>query len=265
MSGFATLAGELERWLIERRNNTLGRPYPNTQGYQTRLQPGGRESLLRAQAVSELAGRVDPTLIALHLSATPLPGVDALPPGQNCRPLAEVRWGCGGGTHEAIIDVGPGTTIQLVADSIEIAAVYAEPPPGLVPIPPVGAELLFRATAVYGSRAGAQSAPTVTFTSGPAALDPALGPVLARVPPFAKSVNVLLDDVTDLRGGAQVLTIEAAPGAGFAAPQQFVLGAAEYPGRYGIPIALAPDAAFVRVTATGGRATVTRLVFELCL
>lgn len=258
-------AGEMGRWLEPGRNTTLARPYPNAQGFQVRARPGDRATLLRAQATAELSGQIDPTLIALHLSATPLPNADAVPLGSNCRPLVEVRWGCGGGAHEAILDVGQGTTIQLVADSIELSAIYATPPPGLVPIPPVGAELLYRATAVYGSRAVAQSAPTVTFTDGPFSLDPTQPPALGLVPPFAKSANVLLADVTDLRGGAQVLTLEAAPSLAFASPQQIVIGALEYPGRYGIPVALAPDARFVRLTATGGRAVVARLVYELCL
>lgn len=237
----------------------LSRPYPNTQGFQTRVQPGGRAMLLRVQALSEALARVDPVQIVLQLSATPYPNNDAIPRRVTARPLVEVRWGCGGGTHEAILDVGQGTTLQLSADTIDVAAVYpfTGPPPGL------GPELLFRATAVYGSKGYAQSGPTTTFTD-PFDFDPAL-PALGLIPPWAKSVNLLLSDVTALRAGGQTFTLEASPDLSFLNPARFTLGAAEYPSRYAVPWALLPEARFLRVTTAGGGLVPGWLVYDLAL
>ena len=261
---FATSGEELDRYLGIRGHGTpLARPYPNMQGSKAQLQPGGRAQLLRVEALSEALARVDPTLITLHLSAIPLPNVDAVPPGVNSRTVAEVQWGCGGGTHAAIVDVGRGTTLQLTADFIDIAAVYLGPPGGIVPIAALGPVVQYAATAVYGARSGAQSAPTVTYTD-PVELSDA-APVLGLIPPFAKSVNLLLSDPLLLRSGALTITLEVSPDLSFAVPAGIVLGAPEYATRYAVPWALRPDAQFIRVSLVGARSVPAWLVYELAL
>lgn len=263
----ATEGRTLRRYLevpTEGHRRALARPYPNTQGFQVQVSPNERATLLRVQALSETLDRVDPVQIVLQFSATPLPNLDAVPPRVNTRPVVELRWGCGGGTHEAIFDVGQGTTIQLAADAIDAAAVYLQPGGGIVPPPgALGPPLLFRCTAVYGSKGYAQSAPTTTFTD-PFTFDPAL-PALGVIPPWAKSVNLLLTDPAPLRAGAQSFTLEASPDLSFLAPARFTLGGPEYPGRYAVPWALLPDARFVRVTTTGGVAVPGWLVYDLAL
>jgi len=233
------------------------------QGAKAQLLPGGRAQLLRVEALSEALARVDPTLITLHLSAIPLPNVDAVPMAVNSRTVAEVQWGCGGGTHAAIVDVGRGTTLQLTADFIDIAAVYLGPPGGIVPIPPVGPVVQYAATAVYGARSGAQSAPTVTYTDPVELTD--VAPVLGMIPPFAKSVNLLLSDPLLLRSGALTITLEVSPDLSFAVPAGFVLGGPEYVTRYAVPWALRPDAQFIRVSLVGARSVPAWLVYELAL
>ena len=261
---FATSGEELDRYLGIRGHGTpLARPYPNMQGSKAQLQPGGRAQLLRVEALSEALARVDPTLITLHLSAIPLPNVDAVPPGVNTRTVAEVQWGCGGGTHAAIVDVGRGTTLQLTADFIDIAAVYLGPGVGVIPIAAAGPVVQYSATAVYGARSGVQSAPTVTYTDPVELTDAA--PVLGLIPPFAKSVNLLLAAPNLLRAGGVTITLEVSPDLSFAVPAGFILGAPEYVTRYAVPWALRPDAQFIRVSLVGTRSIFAWLVYELAL
>jgi len=264
---FATEGRTLHKYLMEPtagHRRALERPYPNTQGFQVQVAPNQRATLLRVQALSEARDRVDPVQIVLQFSATPLPNLDAVPPRVNTRPVVELRWGCGGGAHEAIFDVGQGTTIQLAADTIDAAAVYLQPGGGIIPPPgALGPDLLFRCTAVYGSKGYAQSGPTTTFTD-PHLFDPAL-PALGVIPPWAKSVNLLLSDVAPLRAGAQTFTLEASPDLSFLNPARFTLGGPEYPSRYAVPWTLYPDARFLRVTTAGGVAVPGWLVYDLAL
>lgn len=261
---WATSLGSLDRYLaIPGHETPLRRPYPNMQGFQVQVSPGERKGLLRVEGLSEALARIDPTLITLHLSAAPLPNVDAIPPGTNSRTQAEIRWGCGGGTHAAILDVGKGTTVQLVADAIDVEAVYRGPGTGILPIAAVGPRVLFSATAVYGARSGAQSAPTVTYTEE-IVLDPVV-PALGLVPPFAKSVNLLLSDAAALRTGGALVTLEAAPDLSFAPASQLVMGGTDYATRYGRPWALLPTANYLRASIAGVGAQPAWLIYELAL
>lgn len=210
------------------------------------------------QGIGEALGRIDPEIVVLQLSARPLPSYDAIGANANARVIAELNWGCGGGTHMAVCDVGPGTQIQLVADSISISAIY-QGPRGRAGL---GPDMLVASTVTYGARSGPQGAPGVTYTEGP--YDFSL-PIVSRVPPFAKSVALSLQNSAQVRTGGVVVTIEQDINSSFATPSNFILGAAEYGQRYGLSLPLRPDAQFVRVSGSAGAAGLAWLVYELAL
>lgn len=245
-------------WRIQGHNQALRRPYPNFQGYQRQIRPGQRFELQRMQGISEALGRIDPTLVVLHLSSRPLPSYTDVPTDTNSRLIAEISWGCGGASHQAVCDIGVGTQIQLVADSLSILAVYLEPSPGTGR----GPELLAASTVVYGARSGPQSAPAVTFTDGP--FDFAV-PFTARIPPFAKSVSLQLSDSAQIRTGGIVAIFEQSASPAFVSPSNFLLGGLEYGQRYALGLPLRPDANFLRVTSAPAGAGLAWLIYELAL
>ncbi len=256
-------AEDLERWWsIRGHNQPLRRPYENFQGFNNVLNPGQRGQLLRMTGISEALGRVDPTLVVVHLSAEPLPTADAIPIGTSARALVELNWGCGGASHKAIADVGRGTQIQFCADALDLAAVYQGPVDGS---PAVGPQLLFSATVVYGGRSSpGQSAPGVTFTDGPFTLSQ-VSPLIAQIPPFAKSATLLLSNPTPLRSGAWTLTLAAARDLGFVGPASLVIGAPEYPQWYAQAWPLVPEANFFSARVVGAGASEAWIVYELAL
>lgn len=108
------------------------------------------------------------------------------------RPFLLVRFGAGGVLQEAFVDLAAGTAFSVMCDSIEVVLVY-----------PAGAGPAVRASAQIGTgtRPGVgQNAPAVNFTDGPFVLDPAAG-FTAIIPPFARSVTLLLSDPSALQGG----------------------------------------------------------------
>lgn len=247
-----------EYWRIENRNQALRRPYPNFQGYQRQIRPGERFELQRMEGISEALARLDPTLVVLHLSSRPLPSYTDVPSDSNSRLIAEINWGCGGASHQAVCDIGVGTQIQLVADSLSIAANYLEPSRGTG----IGPTLLAASTVTYGARGGPQSAPAVTFTDGPFLFT---GAFTSRIPPFAKSVALQLQDSAQIRTGVVVVNFEQSIAPNLIAPSSFLLGALEYGQRFGLGLPLRPDANYLRVTPTPAGAGLAWLVYELAL
>lgn len=256
-------AEDLDRWWsIRGHNQPLRRPYENFQGFNNIVNPGQRGQLLRMTGISEALGRIDPTLVTVHLSAEPLPTADAIPIGTNSRALVELNWGCGGASHKAIADVGRGTQIQFCADALDLAAVYQGPVDGSTPI---GPQLLFSATVVYGGRSSpGEGAPAVTFTDGPFSLSEA-SPLIGQIPPFAKSATLLLSNPAPLRTGAWTLTLAAARDLGFVSPASIVIGAPEYPQRYALAWPLVPEANFLAARVVGAGVSQAWIVYELAL
>lgn len=253
---WATTAGDLLDQLANLREpdpRALNRPYePNYQGFAIDLLPGQRSQLLRTQGLS----RKDPFLLVIHLSAEPVP-VDSVPIGTNSYPIAELDWGCGGATHSALADIGRGTTLQLVADSLDLAVRYKTPLAGAA----VGPRMRVSSTVVYGGTCCGKA----TFTDRTTADVVAPGGFTSRIPPFADSVIVGLSAPGLLRAGAISLLIESSPDVAFTTAERLEITAAEYGSKYLVPFRLWAEANFVRVSVAGAGATGIFLIYNLGL
>jgi hypothetical protein len=76
---------------------------------------------------------------------------------------------------------------------------------------------------------------------------------------------VALSNAAALRSGAITLTLEASTDVAFTTSETLVIGAAEYPSRYAVPLRLFADAKFFRVSIAGAGATDLFLIYQLGL
>lgn len=243
----ASLEGEIagaEYNPTRRRLRPFEGPWGAQVGRSITISPGQSEQLLRLEGsdrdVEVITVQVAPSLV-----------LGNPPPSITVTPRLEVAWGTGAAQQEAMCDLARGCSLSLWGSAIDVTVVY---PAGN------GPTLKVVASAGYGSRAGmGGSAPQATLTDGPYTLA-AVSPLISRIPPYARSAQLLVSDPDTLAGWGRVELSTSSDLAGYVVARQ-LLDADTY--RQATPL---PNfASVVRATVAGAGSCSAWILYELAL